>query len=135
MSESKFDKSAREAARRRCEAATKGPWERYGLIGIAGLTRVRAISHLDKTGRAIYRDVPNTEDDATLIAHARTDLPAALDEIDRLETELVAVTAERDRLLAVVKSIATCKPDWRENDVMFWERLQRKAAEAAGGWK
>ena len=56
---------------------TEGPWERYGYIGRAGLTRVQAcIGEEDRTGRKIYKDLPITEADARLIA-ASPDLLAA----------------------------------------------------------
>jgi len=75
---------ADEAARliERVEAyeakATKGPWERYGIIGQAGLTKVRAESSRDVACRATYREIPSTEQDSFFCVCARTDLPHAI---------------------------------------------------------
>lgn len=78
-----------EAARARCEAATEGPWD----------------DQPDWTGTA--RIVLNADDeilwdglvgdpDGPFIAHARTDLPDALDEIERLRA-LTTITKDRVR--------------------------------------
>ncbi len=77
-----MNRKEREESRRICEAATPGPWERDVII-------VRSLSVPEGITIADYM----RPQDAAFIAHARTALPAALDEIDRLEREL----AVRDR--------------------------------------
>jgi hypothetical protein len=60
---------------------TPGPWQRYGYIGEAGLARVRAcVGKEERTGRALYKDVPVTAADSLLIA-AAPDMYAALESI------------------------------------------------------
>jgi hypothetical protein len=49
------------------------------------------------------------EDDAEFIAHARTDLPDALDEIARLTADLAAMTAERDAAVRDMRIMRTCQ--------------------------
>lgn len=88
-----------DEARKRCEAATRGPWTAEGdesLKPWAQNHRFRIITQAARDARA---DGPNpqssarlpyaamvmkAEHDATFIAHARTDLPRALAEIERL---------------------------------------------------
>ncbi len=76
-----------DEARARCEAATEGPWEwsdqfhaceHDGLASSSGLNVVR--SAIDYGGSIVEVD----EADARFIAHARTDLPRALDLIERM---------------------------------------------------
>lgn len=84
----KFDTTAlREIGR----AATAGPWERYGFIGQAGLTKVRSCGDKDRVGRTVYREVPSTSEDASFIATARNHWDAMLDEIERLRKILAHV--------------------------------------------
>ena len=71
-------------AREICDKATEGPWEQhddYWIIGTNG----------DFIGKAkdIDDDLAVTvrKENAEFIAFARTALPAALDEIERLQTE------------------------------------------------
>jgi hypothetical protein len=81
----------RKAARKRCEAAAEGPWQvnrhdnQGGDInwqvqcgGPADLGRMSFFNSSDLEG-------PRVRQNAELIAHARTDLPAALGLIDRCE--------------------------------------------------
>lgn len=80
------------AMRARCEAATAGPWAPAHRTYNAGWRSdgVMAPSHdvlMASNAACAYRA---SDADTEFIAHARTDLPAALDEID-------ALTAERDR--------------------------------------
>jgi hypothetical protein len=70
----------RKTARAVCEAATEGPWE----------TNSHNWSIWGPKSREVARIVninPSALGDSDFIAHARTGLPAALDEIDRLEGE------------------------------------------------
>lgn len=74
-----------EAIKARCEAATPGPWRGlsspiiYGL-GI-GIYR-EEIDGEEKVARAL----PN--DDQIFIAHARTDVPALVAEVERLREQI-----------------------------------------------
>lgn len=80
-----------EAARARCEAATDGPWESCGGAIEGGPTSGRDVVTTEVdcmsycyggTGRGVERP-----EDREFIAHARTDLADALDEIERLRAE------------------------------------------------
>jgi len=74
------------AVRARCEAATEGPW--FGSAGglhVYGATPGDEVAELRRPA------------DADFVRHARTDLPAALDEITRLRAALDEARAERDR--------------------------------------
>jgi hypothetical protein len=90
-------KEERAAARARCEAATEGPWEQTHSVSREGPGCL--VHHQAKTGapwticqwtvcQCINTPKNNAVRDATFVAHARADLPAALDEIDRLEALL-----------------------------------------------
>jgi hypothetical protein len=91
-----------KAARARCEAATPGEW----AVG-----EPEACVNLDPDGPCVWagdylvadlrRGDPSDADpydaaDATFIAHARTDLPAALDQIEALQARLTAILAMLD---------------------------------------
>ena len=67
----------RRKARERCEKAAPGPWsaEGSGCCGPAGIVcKVHPVQFTDRGSMS--------EKDADFVAHARTDLPAALDQID-----------------------------------------------------
>jgi hypothetical protein len=68
-----------EAIRQRAENATPGPWQ------IATTTDGAYV--LDTDDMIIAATIERTED-ASFIAHARTDIPALLDHIAELEAEL-----------------------------------------------
>ena len=70
-----------EASRARCEAAVPGPWEAKGYSVYDGADRI--ITACWRPWGPVI-GVRSIKADAALIAHARTDLPAALDEIDSL---------------------------------------------------
>jgi len=82
-----------EEIKLREKAATLGPWEwshdRYhgGLSGITGKDNAEVLfpNHCneDDDGAAWFEDLPN-ESDASFIAHARTDIPALVAEVERL---------------------------------------------------
>ena len=74
----------RKAVRERCDAATDGPWEYYERspwVRIGGADRGYDVCGWDLSTRTN----PPLGEDGQFIAHARTDLPMALDEIERLE--------------------------------------------------
>ncbi len=80
----------REATRAICDAATPGPWFAEPI----GDRDQHAIQH-GRTIQGVLRwqgylnslDCGEDDGTATFIAHARTALPAALDEIERLRTD------------------------------------------------
>ena len=89
------DQLDRPAARARCEAATEGPWKhRIQVLGNPGAMSERESDYY--CGRGPYHQTDTMGDklmrtkadaDALFIAHARTDLPAALDALDEAEAE------------------------------------------------
>jgi hypothetical protein len=72
----------RAAARERCDAATAGPW--FGSHD----QRVLTGEGVEVIAAPYDGGLDATEEDFSFTVHARTDLPAALDEIDRLEAIL-----------------------------------------------
>ena len=88
-----------DAIRARVEAATEGPWEAFATTvaarvdtgcrgGCSGLPGV----HETACG---WEDVAGAADrDATFIAHARTDVPALLAEVERLRAGIEALADE-----------------------------------------
>lgn len=72
--------------RERCKKATKGPWksvDRFKMFGGANVPRWEIADAEDKEPFWIARVL--SENDAEFFKHARTDVPALLAEIDRLE--------------------------------------------------
>ncbi len=70
-----------KAMNARCEAATEGPWEimsdGYTIWGKDNLSYIAQVHPFD----------PRKTETIQFIAHARTDLPACLKEIERLQEE------------------------------------------------
>lgn len=125
----------REAARERCDAATEGPW--YANVNdLIGGTMVgnrdKPSSEYDNRRESDSgdREVADfiSAPDADFIAHARTDLPAALDQLEAAE-------AERDELRRVMSLPAYAAA--REASRWFNERAaahkRAEAAEVVGG--
>jgi hypothetical protein len=85
-----------EAIRQRAEKATPGPWEiRWGEVVTKHPDHQNVSQWYDGYSNAIcslndgeYIINSNEDNDATFIAHARTDIPALLDHIAELEAEL-----------------------------------------------
>lgn len=78
-----------EAIRKRCEAATEGPWKwrayAFGFrVWDANDNPVCDSFIFDDIGSGIIKD----KGIAPFIAHARTDIPALLDEVERLRAEV-----------------------------------------------
>ena len=76
-------------SRKICDAATKGPWLE---AAVCRQLRFYGKSWMGEGWEEEWPDDHNEPDhyggDAAFIAHARTALPAALDEIERLRSEL-----------------------------------------------
>lgn len=87
-----------KAIRDRCEAATPGPWnfedERYSAKCVIG------IKPRDDRWIAHAQPEMNGEGNGNFIAHARTDLPRCLDEIERLRQEVTEWENEGERVRA-----------------------------------
>lgn len=122
-----------KAVRARCEAATEGPWRwsntggtrprlaqkdnalvmgfaRQGFDGAQPVLRTSEGTP-EKAGRGNLYNYP----DAAFIAHARADLAAALDEIERLRA-LVTVTDDKVKRAAdaAYENLANQDPRWNE---------------------
>lgn len=82
--------------RRRADAATKGPWEVFGGDGILEMPGGKLIVSY-RADEAFVEEA-----DAEFCAHARTDIPDLLDEIEYLQGLLDACRAERDALAVQV---------------------------------
>lgn len=77
-----------DSIKARCEAATEGPWHRehgdYGCVSIGNFGWV-----VDGPNCPQYdEDTPQGHADAEFIAHARTDVPALVAEVERLRAEV-----------------------------------------------
>lgn len=89
-----------QAIKARAEAATPGPWttESYGNDGRDDVE----IQHVrGSNGRTVVTtdcNVYTTDEDATFIAHARTDVPALVAEVERLQKVHADLEAENRRL-------------------------------------
>lgn len=77
------------AIRERCEAATPGPFDTYVHGDNAGYT----VAKFGDNGQDVFWTFVKRED-AEFVAHAREDVPALLDEIDRLRAEVANLDAE-----------------------------------------
>jgi hypothetical protein len=88
------------AIRARAEKATKGPWEteweqiqyerwnrRYGEFHAYAMTPMVVAKSVDDK-EAVAKAIEQVEADADFIANARTDIPALLDEVDRLSGQV-----------------------------------------------
>jgi hypothetical protein len=82
-----------EAIRQRAEKATPGPWEFDGVFYCGEFPY-----YIDLITGAGDIGVRHNKDDATFIAHARTDIPALLDHIAELEAELACL---KDALIEI----------------------------------
>jgi hypothetical protein len=83
-----IDSAELEAIRRRCEAATSGPWESFveGREHLGGNDFIRT-GGLDDQSPDIELLGASTADQ-DFIAHARQDIPRMLDEIERLKKKV-----------------------------------------------
>ena len=73
------------AAKKRCEAATGGPWLAIPIQKLAAAGNfMMEWSIVTSTKRGVMKKI-RTEADAELAAHARTDLPAALEALEEVQ--------------------------------------------------
>lgn len=119
----------REAARARCDAATEGPWT------LDSPPEASLIISTPTTW-AVFDGEAET-DDAEFIAHARTDLPAALDQLEaaevvggRLAKELAQAEEERDRLRDATLATAEQYQEHLDAQVTMRDRATEKAMAA-----
>ncbi len=91
-----MNRQARDKIRQRTDAATEGPWKvKQGVLKVF----VYSTDEREEFGLSMqnihWRDGGPTrsQENAEFIAHARTDLPTALDECDRLE-RMVGILAK-----------------------------------------
>lgn len=122
------------AARARCNAATGGPWVSWHGEPTRGALEHAGVQRIGREGVASIARAYVGKYDAEFIAHARTDLPAALDEIDRLTAamdkerqkgdylarmlqgsaydakDVALLAAERDALRAQVEAVRALHP-------------------------
>lgn len=108
--EFRFPPERRAAAKARCEAATLGPWETcdYGVLTSWEYHRTKKAGTPAKAGKYTQKPMklpvvlttcplsafPMLRRNCDFIATARTDLPDALAEIERLEAEVAALRAQ-----------------------------------------
>jgi len=123
------------AARRACEAASEGPWRWKWVCTSVGLTTNWIGEILNGSGRTVPSGYHATKGgkcpdkphgDAAFCAAARTDLPDALDEIERLR--------------GLVQSLATtgrhgedCNEGFDAECDCGWSDLVAEAQRAVGG--
>lgn len=104
----RLSKQAREDARKRCEAATDGPWTLDVEENSPGEGTSIAIRQINRLMHDVeWADPEDWEQNlanSEFIADARTDLPAALDDLDEQEQRIAALEAERDEARAVAYS-------------------------------
>jgi hypothetical protein len=122
-----MDKARRDEARKRCEAATPGPIcggnagsfdepQRFMSQAEAVEWFRELLSRSDNAERpiayvqqaygegltiGIFGNGPTSYDNASFWAHARTDLPAALDALDEAERRIAELEAETERLASI----------------------------------
>jgi hypothetical protein len=91
-----------EEIKARCEAATGGPWiihpQRGCAEGDLGIfTRPETGYGLGVIWGSLAEYEDNAENNAEFIAHAREDVPALVDEVERLRSQLDALWDRTER--------------------------------------
>ncbi len=120
-----------DAIKKRVAAATPGPWEAY---------LDPEVERYDPTvcanGHVVCRLNDETDwEDVQFIAHARDDIPALCDEVERLTHEL---TNERDEAMALLRRLVYATASRNVGSFSEFERTLSEAraavdAEKAGG--
>lgn len=103
-----------KAIRERADAASQGPWTE----GIDGNPRVYAKDNCPDAGciASFMR-----RKDIHFVAHARTDVPALCDEVDRLRAELAA----KDALLAEARGLISDQIESESEFQTEWDQSAR----------
>ena len=124
-----MDRTRLDAIRARCEAATPGEW-----TAVWRGNTVKSHAVITKIfGQSITGGISPRTGNAEFIAHARTDVPDLLAEIERLTAELAATESDRDVLREEIQR-------WRDGSIIVkladteadrdaW-RIRSEAAEA-----
>ncbi len=81
-----------QAAKQWCEAATDGPWE----ADEDEKTHAMVVYQPESGSPVVYDGECLSDADAEFIAHAREDLPAALEALEEAQGKLAAVLQERN---------------------------------------
>lgn len=80
----------REAIRKRCEAATAGPWE-WKDVTESFLFGPESMWVGEVINRELPEPIENSKHDVEFIAHARTDIPALLSALDEAEKRIASL--------------------------------------------
>lgn len=144
-----------EAIKARCERATNPPWV-FNPKSTGGEVQPSLASHAESLGDLAPMPITTgtpfwSDSDFDFIAHARTDLPALVAEVERLQSAIAAAHAALDGEREATRSVRTCIADIvrvvaemprakaDESIVRWTERLQavtiaagRRAADANG---
>lgn len=95
---SAWTKERHEAARARCKGATTGPWKQDRMVNVGANWMICDCGDGDEIKNSYIVTTDNVpcsqtgggcaEGDSEFVAHSRTDLPDALDEIERVTEKL-----------------------------------------------
>lgn len=114
----------REAAQRRCDAATPGPWDQ--TLKMDGYTAVGAKTLIARVFSPVFKDHMIEHANAELISHARTDLPRALEALRAAERENAELRAERDMAKQNAQAILEMK-----SAADTWSAMYEESAKTA----
>ena len=111
-----------EAIRKRAEKATEGPWKWDGDFTYKKRGMLEPL-----IWESDYKGIGVEETDAEFIAHAREDIPALLDEVERLKTELdyeeCIGLEDRRYIQNLIDLIAQCKPLICEDNAELTQKI------------
>lgn len=100
-----------EQIKARAEAATPGPWSYYKTISGDYLIELPADDGAPLAHIHLHQGKDEQGRNAAFIAHARTDIPLLIQEIDRLQAELLSLRVMVDRL-AESRAILLARSEW-----------------------
>lgn len=92
-----------EPIKARTEAASEGPWvtnDYFGEVSTAGYVVARVSYH----DPGAFAGNERQDEDAEFIAHARTDVPRLVEEVERLRAELAGAVSRIEADLAARES-------------------------------
>ena len=122
------------AIRSRVNAATSGPW---GCYGDGAHEVFDAGEYDDGDPGELVAPVVTKLNDAVFIAHARTDMPALLAEVDRLRARPAVTEDMVERAARAMSSIISCgSGPWESLSEVtrdIWLQTSRAALNAAYG--